>query len=323
MIDLTRCRLCQSPALAEIGQAEDYLTGHLFHLKKCNHCAAVMTSPFPVEPSELQPYYGDAYYGQPVKKFRGPAGDLFHHLKSGRARKIGRLIRPGKVLDIGCGNGFLLACLQQMGWQCCGTEFSETLVEHIRRREPGIQVFSRDPWELPESLGRFDLIVLWHSLEHMREPCRALDWVGGHLKPGGTIVLAFPNFTSLQARAGGSRWFHLDVPRHLFHFSSHNLLQWLEAHGFAVTRENHFVAEQNLYGWAQTIQNRMGLGFNLLYRRLAGGPPRRRAAGETIRGLLAALSLPAVLVAAGFLFCFEGALRRGGTVELWARKEAP
>src|SRR5262249_46633073 len=142
------------------------------------------------------------------------------------------------------------------------------------------------------------------------------------LRPGGLLMVAVPNFDSLQAAVSGSAWFHLDVPRHFFHFRAGGLRRLLEASGFVVVDVSHFSLEQNPYGWIQSLLNRRGFRPNLLYDLLKEPSarmvdPLRQHPLQT----LAMLTTLPLLVPLGFaLFLLEVSLRRGGTVEVYARK---
>ena len=121
-------------------------------------------------------------------------------------------------------------------------------------------------------------IVLWHVLEHLDDPGlglrRAVEALGRH----GRIVISVPNLGSLQARIGGRRWFHLDVPRHAVHFSRRGLVRLIERCGLTVTRIGTVVLDQNLLGATQTLLNRLtseqNVAFRTLKRDLAGVPTR-------------------------------------------------
>jgi SAM-dependent methyltransferase len=82
----------------------------------------------------------------------------------------------------------------------------------------------------PES---FDVITMWHSLEHVHEPAPLLREARRLLAPGGKIVIAVPNIDSLAFRWFGQDWFGLELPRHLTHFTPTSLLQMLQRCGFA------------------------------------------------------------------------------------------
>jgi 2-polyprenyl-3-methyl-5-hydroxy-6-metoxy-1,4-benzoquinol methylase len=119
----------------------------------------------------------------------------------------------------------------------------------------------------------YDAVVLWHVVEHMHDPARTLHDVERLLRPGGVLMIAVPDFRSLEARIGKADWFHLDVPRHLFHFTSATLTNLLADAGLEPREVVHIAPEYDVFSFVQTLQNIMGLPFNLLY-----GIVRRREA---------------------------------------------
>ncbi len=105
--------------------------------------------------------------------------------------------------------------------------------------------------------GYFDMVILWHVLEHLKHPDQTIREIRRILKPGGTLVVAVPNFSSWQARWAGENWFHLDLPRHLFHFPFAALRQLAEDRGFEFRSAHHFSLRQNPFGWVQSAMNRV------------------------------------------------------------------
>jgi SAM-dependent methyltransferase len=137
----------------------------------------------------------------------------------------------GRVLDFGCGGGSFLAEMRAQGWQVTGLDVSAPTVERVRS-ELGLHVLegSLPHDELkPES---FDVITMWHSLEHVHQPREVLREANRLLAPGGKIIVAVPNIDSLPFRWFGRHWFGLDLPRHLTHFTPWTLPLMLERAGF-------------------------------------------------------------------------------------------
>jgi hypothetical protein len=98
------------------------------------------------------------------------------------------------------------------------------------------------------------------------DPVAALAEIRRILRSDGVFVMEVPNFTSLQSRLGRELWFHLDVPRHLVHFSSTSLERLLREQGFRVVERHSLSLELGLYGMLQTLINRTGLSPNWLFR---------------------------------------------------------
>jgi hypothetical protein len=139
------------------------------------------------------------------------------------------------------------------------------------------------------------------------------------LRPGGDVVIAVPNFSSWQARWSGPAWFHLDPPRHLYHFPVAALRTLLDSCGFARRSEHHFSLRQNPFGWVQSALNRSprwrrNALYDLLQRRgdRDGTTPGPREKAELLAAFVA--GMPAGLA----LEVLATALRRGGTVHIVA-----
>jgi hypothetical protein len=115
----------------------------------------------------------------------------------------------------------------------------------------------------------FDCITLWHSLEHMLDARATLIAVCRLLKrDSGLLLLGVPDAGGLQARCFGSRWFHLDVPRHLYHFSLGSLHRLLESTGFELLGSWHQEFEYDLLGWTQSTLNCLLPTSNLFFDQL-------------------------------------------------------
>jgi hypothetical protein len=139
-------------------------------------------------------------------------------------------------------------------------------------------------------------------------------------------VVAVPNFASAQARWAGPDWFHLDLPRHLFHFPLPALVRLLERSGFEVRSRHHFSLRQNPFGWIQSLLNKSTLPRNGLYTLLhdrAGGVEGAAHAFDPVTRLKlvagGALALPPALL----LGLLEALFRTGATVHVVARTASP
>jgi SAM-dependent methyltransferase len=309
------CRLCGGTELAFVFAQQEG-----FALSECAACGLVATTP-ELPASELGRWYAPAYYGERNRRFNPLFEWLIRLFRARRARAIEKFVRSGRILDVGCGRGLLPALLRKRGWEAHGTEISVTAAAHARQL--GIPVFVGDLTASPYPPESFDVAVFWHVLEHMADPRAALRKAHEILRPGALLAVAVPNFESLQARATGPSWFHLDVPRHYFHFRLRVLRRLLESEGFSILRVSHFSFEQNPYGWIQSLYNRAGFRHNLLYEILkhesarSGGHPVRT---HPVQTLLTLLTLPVVAPLSLVLFLLEVLLRRGGTVEIYARR---
>ena len=139
------------------------------------------------------------------------------------------------MLDVGCGNGLSLLEAQALGAQAYGIEADP----NIRRiaDELQLQIHIGSLHDLPFPGVMFDLIVLNQVIEHIPEPGKALDALKDRLKPGGRIVLVFPNRRSLWQRLSRSKWINWHVPYHLHHFDAHGFRAFARHHGYRVLHQ--------------------------------------------------------------------------------------
>jgi 2-polyprenyl-3-methyl-5-hydroxy-6-metoxy-1,4-benzoquinol methylase len=297
------------------------LVGEDLRVVVCEGCGLGRLHPLP-DAQALRGYYPDEYYGEPGRKFQGAIERLVRLVG---ARHIGFLSRSlpagARVLDVGCGRGVILGALADRGFEVHGVELS---AEAARGADPRAKI--RIAPRLAEAAfdaDSFDEVVIWHVLEHLADPRGTLAEARRILRPGGLLVVAVPNFSSLQARWSGAAWFHLDLPRHIFHFPVSALRELVAATGFEILSEHHFSLRQNPFGWIQSALNRRpGLPRNglyqLLHRRAGEGAPPFDAWTRLRLWLALGLLAPWAVAAA----VAEAGLRSGATVHLVARRRA-
>jgi SAM-dependent methyltransferase len=292
-----------------------------FRLEECAGCGLVATAP-PVQEETIAAYYPVTYYGEANRRFHRVLEALIRVFRARRCAAIERRVARGRLLDVGCGRGLLPYLLRRRGWDAWGLEISEIAAANARDVF-GVPMHVGSLEQSPFAPGSMDAVVFWHVLEHVRDPGAALRRSREILRPRGLLVIAVPNYDSLQARWTGRHWFHLDVPRHYHHFRTGTLRRILEVNGFTVESVHHFSVEQNPYGWIQSLLNKMGLRRDHLYEVLKS--PSARSERNLVRryplqSLLTFVALIPVLPASLALFLIETVLRRGGTIEIYARK---
>lgn len=310
-------------AQTRLFDARDYISGDPFKLVLCRNCGIAFTQPVPA-PDTWSRYYPQDYYGAAgVSRFRFPLEWVQTRFYTARVRRVQKLNdgRPGRVLDVGCGRGFLLQEFRRRGWEVLGTEADDTAAAHAQRvLKLPVKLGALETLDLPAA--GFDVVVLWHVLEHLGDPGATLVQVHRLLRPGGTLLVGVPNFGSLEARLCRDKWFHLDVPRHLTHFTRNSLEHALGQAGLRVCGRSWFAPEYDAFSLVQSLLNRVGLRHNYLYNLLRGQDVKvfgnldghfASLLGTLLIGVpLAAVSLPATLLA--------GALRQGSALTIYARK---
>lgn len=306
--------------------ARDYVTGDAFTVVECPQCGLVRTQPR-LSAAALAKYYPKSYHGAAgARRFPSVVEWLQNCLYAGRAARVERAAggRPGRVLDVGCGRGHLLRAFQRRGWQVAGTEIDQHTAELVRR-ETGADIRPGLLEAFGAADGGFDAVVLWHVLEHLHDPAQVLRDCARLLGPTGVLFVGVPDFRSWEARIGGNKWFHLDVPRHVTHFSRPVLRDLLRQAGFAVLAESSLAPEYDLFSFIQTALNRLGLRHNVLYNALRSGAARLfpMAAADWAQVLVSVLL--AVPLGAWFLPWVLAAVifQRGATVAIIATKNSP
>jgi 2-polyprenyl-3-methyl-5-hydroxy-6-metoxy-1,4-benzoquinol methylase len=293
-----------------------------FSLRQCNNCQLVYTVPRLLGPA-MAAYYEERYYGTRNIRFNRLFERLILWFRQRRGRKLARMRPAGRVLDIGCGRGLILAHLQKRGWEAHGVELNEAAARHVQSI-PGVRVSVGEFDARNFAEGYFDVVILWHVLEHLADVGSALDGASRILRRGGLLVIAVPNITSWQARLTRFHWFHLDLPRHYAHFSTDWLRRELAARRFRVLEVNHFAFEQNPFGWVQSMLNCCGLRTNLLYDILKSGSARsieRPLRQYPIQSALSLIAFALMLPVVCLLQLLECVFRTGGTIEIYAESE--
>ena len=257
------CRNCgasQSELLFQAGGFDQFGPQDLrkFEIRRCGGCGLVYTSD--VSAAELDEAYSIDYYGSPSQKFSKIVEQVLQGLSLLRAKKIIKHWRDGSdsdghpsVLDIGCGRGNLLTDFRSLGASTVGIERPGFEVEEAN--SDFIHLGSLNDCEFA---GRaFDIVTIWHVLEHLEDLNGFFSLVHNHTKKDGLLLVAVPNFSSLQQKLFGANWFHLDLPRHLMHFETHWLHKNLSENDFRIESVSHFDLVQNVYGFIQSSLNLM------------------------------------------------------------------
>jgi SAM-dependent methyltransferase len=312
--DRVACIICHAQDVRRVFPAARG-PARAFPLVQCNRCGLVFQE-FARTLEELDDAQQDAY-GQPQRRFTAPIELGVRLFCGARVRLARRHLPPGgRVLEVGCGRGLFLRMLHERGYEVRGTELSAATAANA---DPDMPV---DVGELRPGMydpRSFDLICIWHVLEHMRRPDVALHAAWEALVPGGALLMAVPNFASVQSRLGGELWFPLDLPRHIFHFTPNTLERLLRDSGFVLERCRTGQWEMDPFGLLQTALNRMGLRRNALYDTLRNNPAIKRDLSRSYRALLIALFPVGMFLAFPLSLAFRLA-GRAGTLIAIARK---
>jgi SAM-dependent methyltransferase len=304
------CVVCGAAEWPRVrGDVRDYITGDRFQLVQCLRCGFAMTDPVPISM--------DAYYPPRYRRFNALATFVLRRLYLRRVDGwLARLPTTGRALELGSGTGWMLRALRQRGWLAVGSE--RTVAAAAAARDgAGVPMFVGDLVAIRDA-PVLDLVIMFHVLEHLADPLAALRAVARRVKPGGTLILGIPNIASWQARTVGSRWMHLDAPRHLCHFSPDAIERALEASGFRMARLDFKSFEHDPFGWVQGGLDRLGFEQGLLVKVLARMRERRSGPLATLAAVVLAVPLGVLGVALALASWRAGA---GAVMEVWAVRE--
>lgn len=197
------------------------VSGETFKLLYNPELEMLETFPQPA-PGLLPKYYQSKDYISHTDAKRNLFERTYHIIKSialkRKLKLINSLTSEGKeLLDIGCGTGDFLQIAQQNNWNVTGTEPNQD-ARAIANKKTNNSVFDADQLTKFHK-KQFDVITLWHVLEHLTDLEEHISIINGLLKPDGALIIAVPNYKSFDAIHYNSYWAAYDVPRHLWHFS--------------------------------------------------------------------------------------------------------
>jgi 2-polyprenyl-3-methyl-5-hydroxy-6-metoxy-1,4-benzoquinol methylase len=206
------CPYCGAPAVSHWTSSDinRKVSNIEFTVLRCTHCGLLFVAN---PPADLSRYYTSDYHQQVhvTDDMRDPRGQYRYRL--GIVRKFKT---SGSLLEIGPSKGMFSWLAKLSGFDVSAIEMDADCVNFLRNQLQIPTVHSDHPENvLGGDEKQYDIICLWHSLEHIPEPWRVLEQCILHLAPDGILVVATPNPDALQARVMGSQWMHIDLPRHL------------------------------------------------------------------------------------------------------------
>ncbi len=234
---LDNCPVCSSPQSTVFVTCKDYtVSGEAFSIVQCRDCNFKYTNPRPTEESSGVYYQSESYVSHSETK-KGLVNKLYHIIReralAGKLTLVNSLHTKGKLLDVGCGTGDFLRVCKQDGWQVKGIE-----VDARARSKASVNSGSEIQPALLEAYEneKFDVITLWHVLEHIHQLHESIEKINVLLEKGGVVLIAVPNSDSWDAQNYKQYWAAYDVPRHLYHFNQLTLAQLLAKHGLKIAR---------------------------------------------------------------------------------------
>jgi 2-polyprenyl-3-methyl-5-hydroxy-6-metoxy-1,4-benzoquinol methylase len=233
------CPACAGTDIRENLRIRDYsVSGEVFPVWHCMKCQLKFTQDAPDSYSIIK-YYQSEDYVSHTETRKGLVNRLYHAVRIHTLQQKRKLV-SGQVhssnqaiLDYGCGTGAFLKVMKDAGWAATALE-PDPLARQNASRLHHIQAESPDHLRsLPDA--SFDVITLWHVLEHVHDLQETLDHLSRVLKTNGMMYIAVPNHKSSDALHYGGSWAAWDVPRHLYHFSPDSIRALMERKGLTVS----------------------------------------------------------------------------------------
>ena len=234
MHEYTQCPVCGLSDFNHVFSVKDHtVSNENFEIIECTFCSLRITQHIP-EADKIGRYYQSDEYISHTDSKEGVFNKIYHVVRNFalfQKRKIVQKysnVKRGKLLDYGCGTGAFLHEMKKHGWNVTGIEPDQGALQKAKiLTGANIQTPKDIDQLLPES---FDVITLWHVLEHVHLLNETLEAIKLALKKGGFLFIAVPNYTSYDSKHYEKFWAAYDVPRHLYHFSPKSMDILISSH---------------------------------------------------------------------------------------------
>jgi SAM-dependent methyltransferase len=252
------CAVCGSVLQRPMWTVKDTLLGSpdAYRIVRCPECGTLRMSPRPAF-EERRRAFSDLYplFDWALGRKRPRAEQRIARF-SHQIGEINRRQRPGRLLDVGCGDGYFLLGMKRRGWEVTGIELHQKVAAYARD-ELGLDVKGGAEHEVDWG-GKYDCITLMGVIEDVDDPNACIERCFEHLHEGGLLVVQTHNIGSWEARFFGPHWFNIEAPRHVWHFSPETLKKLLQNNGFRQDDLLHYGAA---YVTERSIENRRGKVF--------------------------------------------------------------
>lgn len=238
-----KCPWCGSEkAQINLWLKDEFLSKEDFHICECLSCGLLYTMPRPNKEKIGEYYKSEEYYSHQENK-KGFIPRLYESVKKVNLKHKYNLatqgLNVGKMLDIGCGVGDFLHTAEEHSWTCTGVEPSEDAKAIAKTKTKANIINSEDMEKIPDAT--FDLITMWHVLEHVDNLKWQIEQLHRLTKTKGRIVIAVPNYKSYDAQYYKELWAAYDVPRHLSHFNKNVLTKIFKSKNLELVRTDKLI----------------------------------------------------------------------------------
>lgn len=226
------CSQCGQPATLHL-HTKDYnlqVSDVIFDYYRCQNPECGLVFLFPVL-ENLRDYYPDNYMNYTRPQSLADLEKLFEYQEEIKIREVQQYAASGgKLLEIGPSYGGFAYRAKKAGFEVEAVEMNEEACRFMNE-VIGIKAHATDdPIAYLRTSTEYDVIALWHVIEHVPDPWTMLEVIPQHLKPGGIVVIAAPNPQAFQFKFFRSLWWPLEAPRHLNLIPAHVIMQRFSKH---------------------------------------------------------------------------------------------
>ncbi len=230
------CPICSNSDFKNYIVCKDYLVSdESFVITQCTQCDFLLTNPRPSQEEIGKYYQSEAYISHSSTK-KGLQNKLYHFVRQRALKKKLQLVtrlnqsKTGSILDVGCGTGHFLQTCKKKGWKIDGIEVDS----NTNKRAQEILQQPIHP-SLSDITNRsYDIITLWHVLEHVHDLNSYIESIKTLLSPKGHLIVAVPNHNSFDRQHYKEYWAAYDLPRHLYHFTQSTMKALMKKHGLKI-----------------------------------------------------------------------------------------
>lgn len=238
---ISACPICNKEDIASLLHTKDYsLTTEDFQIIQCANCTLEYTDPAPSKEA-IAPYYNFPSYISHTDTKEGLVNQIYHKVRNHTLTQKTNWVQSlftghkGQLLEVGAGTGAFAHSMLNKGWKVTALE------PDAASRQKALENYNINLLTIEELFqlepAKYEVITLWHVLEHVHDLNAYMKTFHSLLKPNGRLIIAVPNYTSYDAGFYKNFWAAYDVPRHLYHFSPLSMHYLAKKHKMSIVQK--------------------------------------------------------------------------------------
>lgn len=238
------CALCKSAKVKKIFTTKNQHGRHVldaqdtFDVFSCAECGGTFLEKLNIDTRYYKKYYEEGYYesGNGNRSIIQKFIDLLTKWSVNKKQQLIFRHLGGEnriaILDVGCGAGEFLSRLDNIKFIKNGVEINPEAVRICKER--GLEIYNQNLLDIDLFDKKFDVITMWHVLEHIHNPIETLVKIRSMLSNRGVLIFEIPNIDSFGYKYGRENWFHMDSPRHLILYNKKSVTKLCTLTGFRI-----------------------------------------------------------------------------------------